>query len=171
MYLGEFWPGGRQPLARLLTLTLLIGMLAMINYRGVRVGTYVNDGFTVAKLLPLGLVCLVGAFYLISHGAIATTKVSSDPNSWMHALVLLVFAYGGFESALMPMGEAKDPRKDAPFALFAALGICTVIYVLIQWGVVGILPDAGLSDRPLAEVARALMGHSGAALVAAGALV
>jgi len=171
MYLGEFWPGGRQPLARLLTLTLLIGMLAMINYRGVRVGTYVNDGFTVAKLLPLGLVCLVGAFYLISHGAIATTKVSSDPNSWMHALVLLVFAYGGFESALMPMGEAKDPRKDAPFALFAALGICTVIYVLIQWVVVGILPDAGHSDRPLAEVARVLMGYSGAALVAGGALV
>jgi APA family basic amino acid/polyamine antiporter len=60
-YLGEFWRGALQPLPRLAILTLLIGILAAINYRGVRVGTHVSNFFTVAKLLPLGLVCMVGA--------------------------------------------------------------------------------------------------------------
>jgi basic amino acid/polyamine antiporter, APA family len=170
-YLGEFWRGALEPLPRFVVLTLLIGILGAINYRGVRMGTRVSNFFTVAKLLPLGLVCMVGAFYLIAHRAVPAEKVSADAHAWSHALVLLVFAYGGFETALMPMGEAKDPRRDAAFGLFASLIICTVIYVLIQWVVVGLLTDPGHSDRPLAEVARIVMGRGGAALVALGALI
>ena len=86
-------------------------------------------------------------------------------------MLLLVFAYGGFETALAPMSEAKDPRRDAPFALFTALLVCTVIYALIQWVVVGVLPDAAHSERPLADVARVAVGSFGAALVAVGALI
>src|SRR5258708_6526265 len=171
VYLGEFWVGARQPLPRLVILTLLIGILAAINYRGVRMGTHVSNAFTVAKLLPLCLVCVAGAFYLITHGAVPAAKIIPDGKAWLHAFVLLVFAYGGFEAALMPMGEVKDPPRDAAFALFTALGICAVIYVVIQWSVVGLLPDPGHSDRPLADVARIALGHGGAALVAVGALV
>ncbi len=171
VYLGEFWPGARQPLPRLLVLTLLIGILAAINYRGVRVGTHVSDAFTVAKLLPLGLVCIAGAWYLVVHGSVTAAKLSPDRHSWLQAMVLLVFAYGGFEAALMPMGEAKDPRRDVAFGLFASLAICIVIYVLIQWVVVGLLSNPGHSDRPLADVAGIVMGRGGAGLVAVGALV
>jgi APA family basic amino acid/polyamine antiporter len=171
IYLGEFWVRARQPLPRLLILTLLIGILAGVNYRGVRGGTHVSNSFTVAKLLPLGLICVAGALYLIAHGAVPASKVFTNDKAWLRALVLLVFAYGGFETALMPMGEVKDPRRDAAFGLFAALGICTAIYMLIQWEVVSLLPDPGHSDRPLADVARIVMGHSGAALVSVGALV
>jgi APA family basic amino acid/polyamine antiporter len=171
VYLGEFWVGARQPLARLLILSLLIGHLAAINYRGVRMGTHVSNTFTVAKLLPLGLVCVAGAFYLIGHGATPAVKVFPGGQAWLRALLLLVFAYGGFEAALMPMGEVKDPHRDAAFGLFAALGICSAIYVLIQWNVVGLLSDPGRSERPLADVARIVMGRGGAALVAVGALV
>jgi APA family basic amino acid/polyamine antiporter len=171
IYLGEFWSRARQPLPRLLILSLLIGLLAAINYRGVRIGTHVSNAFTVAKLLPLGLVCVAGAFYLIGHGATPGVKVISDSQAWLRALLLLVFAYGGFEAAMMPMGEVKDPHRDAAFGLFAALGICTAIYALIQWNVVGILSDPGRSERPLADVARIVMGQGGAALVAVGALV
>ena len=89
----------------------------------------------------------------------------------MKAVLLLVFAYGGFETALAPMSEAKDPRRDAPFALFTALLLCTVIYALIQWVVIGVLPDAAHSQRPLADVARIAVGPVGAALVAVGALI
>jgi amino acid transporter len=86
-------------------------------------------------------------------------------------MLLLVFAYGGFETALAPMSEAKNPRRDAPFALFTALAVCTVIYALIQWVVVGVLPNAAHSQRPLADVARLAVGPVGAALVAVGALI
>jgi APA family basic amino acid/polyamine antiporter len=154
IYLGEFWPHARDPLPRTLILSILIGLLAFINVRGVRAGTQVSNFFTAAKLLPLFAVIGMGLFALRAH-----------------PVLLLVFAYGGFETALAPMSEAKDPRRDAPFALFTALLVCTVIYALIQWVVVGVLPDAAHSERPLAEVARIAVGSLGAALIAAGALI
>lgn len=89
----------------------------------------------------------------------------------MKAMVLLIFAYGGFESALAPMSEARNPARDASFALFVALLTCTAIYALVQWVVVGVLGPAATTDRPLAEVARVTMGNRGASLVAIGALV
>jgi len=89
---------------------------------------------------------------------------------WLKSMMMLVFAYGGFETALAPMSEARNPRRDAGFALFAALISCTLIYSLIQWVVVGVLGAAATTDRPLAEVARLTMGGRGASLVAIGAL-
>ena len=170
-YLGEFWPHATQPLPRLVMLTLLVGILAAINFAGVRAGTGVNNAFTAAKLSALGLVCVAGAFYLIAtHRVIPVANGSPGSNHWARALVLLIFAYGGFEAALVSAGEAKDPRRDMPFGLLAALITCAVIYGLIQWVVVGVLPDPGHSERPLADVARIVLGQGGAALIALGAL-
>ena len=69
------------------------------------------------------------------------------------------------------MSEAKNPRRDAAFALFTALITCTLLYSAIQWVVVGILPDPAHSERPLADVARLVFGNGGAAFVSVGALV
>jgi amino acid transporter len=89
---------------------------------------------------------------------------------WFQAVLVLVFAYGGFEAGLMPMGEAKDPRRDAPFALFVALATVTLAYTLVQVVVIGVLPDAAATDRPLAAAAREFLGPLGAALISAAAL-
>jgi basic amino acid/polyamine antiporter, APA family len=173
IYLGEFFPHAKDPLPRALILTALVGFLTFINIRGVRAGTQVSNLFTAAKLVPLFAVIVFGLFVLHNHHwTIATTAAAAPTNSqWLKAVLLLVFAYGGFETALAPMSEAKDPRRDAPFALFAALLACTVIYALIQWVVIGVLPDAVHSQRPLADVARLAVGPIGAALVAVGALI
>lgn len=172
VYLGEFWPKAVQPVSKITILTLLIGILAVINYRGVRMGAQVSNAFTIAKLLPLVLVCLVGVFYLVgTHHVIPEGVVSADAKAWSRAIVLLIFAYGGFEAALISAGEAKNPRRDMVFALFCTLAICAVIYSLIQWVVVGTLSDPAHSSRPLADVARIILGRSGAAVVAVGALV
>jgi amino acid transporter len=170
-YLGEFWPPATRPVAQFAILSLLIGILAAINVRGVRGGTHVSNAFTAAKLGSLGLVVAAGAFYLIAtHHVIPETSVPGGANNWAQAMVLLVFAYGGFEAALVSAGEAKDPRRDMPFGLFAGLITCAILYGLIQWVVVGVLPDPGHSQRPLADVARIVMGRGGAAVIAAGAL-
>jgi basic amino acid/polyamine antiporter, APA family len=173
IYLGEFFPHAKDPLPRALILTLLIGVLAFINVRGVRAGARVSNLFTAAKLVPLFAVIVLGMLVLQSHHWKTATASVAEPgtNQWMKALLLLVFAYGGFETALAPMSEAKNPRRDAPFALFTALLVCTVIYALIQWAVVGVLPDAAHSQRPLADVARLAVGPVGGALVAVGALI
>ncbi len=173
IYLGEFWPHARDPLPRALILTVLVGVLAVINVRGVRAGTQVSNFFTAAKIVPLFAVIGMGLYVLHAHSpALApAAQPAVTTSQWLKAVLLLVFAYGGFETALAPMSEAKDPRRDAPFALFCALVVCTIMYALIQWVVVCVVPDAAHSDRPLAEVARIASGSFGAALVAIGALI
>lgn len=171
IYLAEFWPAVKQPWPRFAILTLLVGMLAEINARGARQGTLVSNVFTVAKILPLLMVVSAGAALTIFHPAPWDAAGPLRVSAWLKAMVLLMFAYGGFESALAPMSEAKNPGRDAAFALFAALLSCTVIYALVQWVVVGVLGHGATTDRPLAEVARITMGNRGAELVAIGALV
>ena len=175
IYLAEFWPEAKDPWPRFVILTLLVGVLALVNVRGARQGAWVSNVFTVAKILPLLMVVSAGAAVTIIHPAIffpATGAGAPTPaGAWMKAMVLLCFAYGGFESALAPMSEARNPGRDAGFALFVALFACTTIYALVQWVVVGVLGSGATSDRPLAEVARITMGYRGAALVAIGALV
>jgi amino acid transporter len=169
VYLAEFWPGAKA--SRFLILTVLVGLLAVINILGVRQGTRVSNVFTIAKLLPLLMVVLAGAAVTIFRPAPLTMAEPIAGGVWLKAMVLLVFAYGGFETALVPLGEARNPRRDAGFALLVSLVVCTSIYVLVQWVVVGVLGNGATTDRPLAEVARLTMGNRGAALVAIGALV
>jgi len=171
IYLAEFWPAAKQPWPRFVILTLLVGFLALINALGARQGTVVSNIFTVAKILPLLMVVLAGAAVTIFHPAPWGGVGPMPASVWMKAMVLLVFAYGGFESALAPMSEAKNPGRDAAFALFVALIACTTIYALVQWVVVGVLGPGAAADRPLAEVARVTMGNRGARLVAIGALI
>jgi len=171
LYLGEFWPQAREPLARFLILTLLIGFLALVNLRGVHAGTQVNNLFTVAKLLPLGIVAIAGVFYLLAGHGVASASAPVGGGAWLKAILLLVFAYGGFETALTPMSEARNPRRDAAFGLFAALAVCTLLYTAIQWAVVGLLSNPAHSERPLSDVARLIFGPAGGILVAVGALI
>ena len=171
IYLGFFWPHATDRLPRTLILTILVGALALINVRGVRAGAQVSNFFTAAKLIPLFAVIGLGLFVLHAHPVTATAAPAVTTDQWLKALLLLVFAYGGFETALAPMGEAKDPRRDAPFALFTALLVCTALYAVIQWVVIGVLPDAAHSERPLADLARVAVGSVGAGLVAVGALI
>lgn len=172
VYLVEFWPAAKQPAARILVLSVLIGMIAAINYRGVRGGTQVSNAFTIAKLAPLLLIIAAGAAYVASgHPITHPAAVFSTPHPWLKAMLLLVFFYGGFETALAPTGETKNPQREVVFALFAALIVCALVYSSIQWIVAGVLPNAQDSSRPLADVAQLTMGKPGAILVSLGALI
>ena len=170
-YLAEFWPHAVRPAPRLAIITAFIGGLAAVNCRGVRAGTRMSNVSTVAKLAALGGVCAAGLIWLTLHPALAATPTAASGDSWLRALLLLLFAYGGYEAALNPMGEARNPRRDVAFALFLALAIVTVIYSLLQWVVVALLPDPAHSQRPLADAARVMLGEGGAALISVGALI
>jgi len=90
---------------------------------------------------------------------------------WLHPVLLLMFAYGGFETALMPAAEAKNPRRDYPIALFLALVTCTVIYTATQVIVDSVLTNPAATDRPMAGAAQVIFGGWGAALVSIGVLL
>jgi len=172
IYLAEFWPAVKQPWPRFLILTLLVGLMALINLLGVRQSTAANNVFTVAKILPLLVVIIAGGVMIAFRpAAILPQALHVGGSSWLKATVLMFFLFGGFESALAPMSEAKNPRRDAAFALFATLIVSAAIYALIQWVVVEVLGSSATSDRPLAEVARLSLGNRGASLVAVGAML
>jgi amino acid transporter len=174
-YLAEFWPSAKEPLPRLAALTILIGFLAFVNYRGVKSGAVASNIFTIAKLSALFLFAILGGIFLLrTHTAISPATAETlpiPPRKWFEAMLVIWFAYGGFEAAVVPMAEAKDPRRDAPFALFTGLVTTTILYCLIQYVIVAVLPAAAATDRPLAVAARAMWGNLGAALITAGALV
>jgi len=82
-----------------------------------------------------------------------------------------MFAYGGYETALMVGGEAKNPRRDFPFALGIALLVCTLVYTLTQWVVISVVPQSSMTDRPVATALQIMFGAWAAHLVSLAILV
>jgi len=171
-YLAQFWPAIETPATRALVLSVLLSVLTAVNYFGVRKGTLQSNIFTAAKLLTLAVFIATGlAFLARQHFPIALALPTGPISKWRDPLLVLMFAYGGYETALMPGAEAKDPRRDYPFALFVALIVCASIYTLTQLIVVSVLPLATVTDRPMALAMQALIGPWGAVVVSMGVLV
>lgn len=171
IYLGEFWSGFGGRAVGMAVLALLLGSLAFVNYRGVGLGSRVSSVIAAAKLTGLGLFVIVGVVWMAGHGAVDAPPAPPGTGPWLEALLILVFAYGGFEAALMPLAEAKNPERDAPVALFTALAAAAIIYTLVQVVVTWTLPDAAAQQRPVAAAASVFFGPVGGAFMAACALV
>jgi basic amino acid/polyamine antiporter, APA family len=174
-YLAEFWPAVQAPVTRLAVLAVLIGFVAAVNVRGIKSAAAASNAFTVAKLASLILFAIAGGVFLLRAHPVIPGELHVGTfvpvRNWLEAVLVLMFAYGGFEGAVIPMAEAKDPRRDAPFALLAALATVTLLFCVIQYVVVAVLPGAAVTDRPLAAAARQLAGTAGATLISAGALI
>jgi amino acid transporter len=109
----------------------------------------------------------------IAGGKAVPAPLPSDPSlsGWLGVLLLLMFAYGGFESSVIPLGEATNPRRDAPVALLGGLALAAFVYLLAQVTVLATLTDPAASTRPLADSARLMLGTTGATIVTLAALV
>jgi amino acid transporter len=167
-YLSEIAPQARSPVGRAVVITGLVLLVALINLRGVRQATWTINVFTLAKLLPLLLLIVLG-LPALSRATLLTQTVSSP--DWIQAVLLLVFAYGGFEAPLIPASEAKDPRRDSGFALLLALGLVAALYMLVQLTVVGLVPEVRTQAAPLAAAFGLLLGPAGVTLAALTAMV
>jgi APA family basic amino acid/polyamine antiporter len=172
-YLTAFVPATRSPWIRTGVLTVLIGFLAAVNYRGVTDGKWLSNFFTITKVLLLTLFIAAGLTALRLHPEIRVTpaEVSAGARDWFGAVLLMVYAYGGFEAALFASGEASNPRKDAPAALAIALVTATLLYVAVQYVVIYTLANPAATSKPAVDAARQFLGPVGVSLVAAGTLV
>ncbi|MEP6787773.1 MAG: APC family permease [Acidobacteriota bacterium] len=168
-YAGVFWPSAADPFNRIVIIVAVVGLLTLINILGVRQAAIFTNIVTVGKLAPLLLFAVIGLFYLQP----ANFNFDAVPQyfSFSSAVLILIYAFVGFEVAVIPAGEMKDPQKNLPFALFVALGAVTAIYMLVQIVSIGTLPGLASSERPLADAATSFVGPAGAILIAAGALV
>jgi len=172
-YLTAFVPAARKSSVRAGVLIVLIGLLAAVNYRGVTDGKWLSNFFTVTKVLLLTLFVTAGVTALAMHPGIRVTpaEVPADARDWFAAVLLMVYAYGGFEAALFASGEASNPRKDAPSALAIALVTATLLYVAVQYVVIYTLANPAATTKPAVDAAKQFLGPVGVSLVAAGTLV
>lgn len=169
--LGGFWPEATGPVESRVVLAIVIGGLTAINYRGVGFGAAASNVFALAKLIPLGLFLVAGLAFILRGNGPALHYTMATPETWLEAVLLLMFAYGGFEAALMPMAEARNPRRDAPFALFVALGVVTLVYTMTQLIVIHSLADPAATERPVSAAAGVIAGPAGAAFMGVVALI
>jgi basic amino acid/polyamine antiporter, APA family len=172
-YLSHFFPilTGRK--AELVLLAVFIGHLALLNYLGVRTGTNISSFFTAIKVSFLLLFVFAGVLALVLKPEIRVplTIPATVAKNWFSGMLLLVYAYGGFEGALFVGGEAKNPKHDIPVALLSALAIVGVIYAAIQFVVVATLPSAGATDSPLYDSALRFLGPASATAIGIAALI
>jgi APA family basic amino acid/polyamine antiporter len=168
-YLAYFIPAVASGVGRSVAITVVLSALAAVNVAGVRVASMVGNVFTVGKLLPL-LVLIVLGFFFINAGNYSAGGVPTY-SSFSSAVLLLVFAFTGFEAASIPAGESRDPRRHLPFALVAGTSIAVVLYVALQAICIGTVPNLATSQRPLADAGGYIMGSAGAAFISFGALI
>lgn len=168
-YFGFFVPSVEAGAARAVTVTVIVAALTTINVIGIRNATLLTNGLTIAKLLPLVLFVVVGFFFIdTSRYDLTAGPIFED---FSVSVLLLVYAFTGFEMAAIPGGEAQNPRRDLPWALLMAIGVVTVFYFLIQFIAIGTLPGLAESTRPLADAGGRFLGSMGAAIISAGALL
>jgi len=153
---------------RILLLALICGGLTLVNVVGAVRAVRSLALLTVLKFAVLVGLVLVGVAML---GGEVVGSLSFRPPAGSDmgaAVVLLVYAYVGFEQAVVPAGEARNPARDMPRGLLLGLAAVAILYVLIQLVSMAVVPDIAASTAPLLDVAAVLLGPVGAALLMLG---
>jgi APA family basic amino acid/polyamine antiporter len=151
-----------------LVLVATFGFWSLVNMRGVVLGARLNAAATIAKLVPLLLVGVGGLFYVQADHLTVTAWPSAADVA--RTALLLVFAFAGVESALVPSGEVRDTARTVPRAIALAMVGITALYISVQASAQGILGAAlGTASTPLADAAGAAFGGWARALLLMGA--
>lgn len=167
--LGYLWPEANQGMGRALAIVLPLLALTAINVVGVKSGVRTAVFLAITKTLPL--LIFIGAGILVADPSLAMSVEPKPGGNLKEAVLLLLFAYAGFENTAAPAGEFKNPRRDVPFALIVQIVIVTLIYSAVQWVALGTLPGVVDSETPLADAARLFLGGWGGLLMTVGAVL
>jgi APA family basic amino acid/polyamine antiporter len=167
-YAGWFWPPLADGTAHLMGVGMVCVLLTAINIVGIRQGMMAIFALTVLKLLPLVLLVFLG----ISQTNPEIFAAADIPplDSLGETMLIVFYAFVGFESAVIPAGEARNAKRDIPLALVRTILAITVFYFLIQIVTISVAPEVAGSRTPLADVAMILMGSIGAGILTLGAV-
>jgi amino acid transporter len=168
-YLALFIPAASGGVPRAMIIAFMVAILSIINIVGVRASATVTNALTTGKLIPLFLLAAAGLFFVDPQ----RYSLAAAPayGSFSNATLLLVFAYMGFEGAVIPSGEMRDPQRHLPFSLVVGMALVAVLYIGVQAVCIGTVPELARSERPLSDAAWQMVGPAGAVLMAAVALV
>ena len=169
LYIAFFVKGANEGIAKVLIVTGVVIAITLINLRGVRETALATNIFTVGKIIPLLIFVTVGLFFI--EPANFNFDVVPAASDFSAAVLVLIYAYAGFEAAVIPAGEIKDPERNVPFALVAALLFCAVLFLLVQVVTIGTSPGLADSKTPVADAAGGFLGTFGGGFIALGAFI
>ena len=145
---------------------LLIIILSLINFVGIRASTWTNILFTFIEASGLILIIIIGIPYLGTINYFVL-PIGGSFGAIFSAVALIFFAYIGFEDIANIAEEVKKPTKNLPRAIIYSIIITTVLYCLTAISVVSILPYGEIADSqaPLSSVVSAVLGPVGGILM------
>ncbi|MBK7627646.1 MAG: amino acid permease [Bacteroidales bacterium] len=167
--LAYFIPQFELQWVRILFFGVVFGGLAYLNIRGIKNAIMIVKINTIAKLVPLLMIGLLGWFFINpSDSQVVATNSSRDLGE---ISLILLFAFVGAETALNVSGEIKNPVKTIPKGIMLSILIVVILYILIQLTVQGILGSSIVDFRnaPLAEAGKRMFGPIGVTIVLVGA--
>jgi amino acid transporter len=167
-YAGWFWAPLAEGMVHMAAVLLVCVVLMVINIIGIRQGMLAIFALTLLKLLPLVLLVFLGISQ--TNPEIFTGAIIPPLESLGGTMLIVFYAFVGFESAVIPAGEARNAKRDIPLALVRTILVITVFYFLIQVVTVSVAPEIAGSRTPLADVALILMGAAGAGFLTLGAV-
>ena len=165
---GRLIPILGTPIGRALLIFCILLLLVAINIRGVGIGARTVETMTLIKLAPLIIFIVAGIFFLRPEALAWPGWPRGDALG--RSVLQLLFAFVGVEVALVPSGEVKAPARTVPRAIFIALGITTLLYIMIQLVALGVLGGelGKYGETALAEAAGRFLGNVGRTLLLAG---
>jgi amino acid transporter len=166
--IAYFIEGAGTGTGRIISLAIICMGLSVINVLGSVESIRSMTLFTVIKFAVLILLPL-GGFILLGSEVIPSFDSPIPPSGDLGAAaLLLIYAFVGFEGAVVPAGEAKRPERDMPLGLLLGLAVVAVLYMLIQLVSQAAVPDLANSKTPLLDVSASLFGPIGAILLMVG---
>ena len=164
----NLFPGlHNRPMAVALTLGA-IWAVVLINLRGVKAAGMFAQVTTYTKLVPFAAIALIGLFFIdTSHFSEFNPSGKSLLGASAALAPLTMFAFLGLESATVPAGDVKDPKRTIPRSTVLGITIATLLYVLGTTAVMGLVPREQLvnSVAPFSDAAQVLWGPWGATVI------
>jgi amino acid transporter len=162
---------------------LFVIFLIATNIVGVKAAGRTNDVLTILKLAPLIFFAVAGLLYIASNTATSITNFSPfcpfGISNFGSALVLIFWAYAGFEISTIPAGEIRDPSRTIPKAIVLGISIVTFFYLTTNIVLFAARPSSLLAqdNAPLATATNAMLSSIptlalvGGTIVGVGALI
>lgn len=166
-YAGYFVPLGH--LASSVLSLAVLGLFTWVNYRGVKSGAKVQNGFTVAKVM--GLLIIVAAALLWGRhnpAGMGAHQSGITMSSFGVALIACLLAYDGWVQLTFVAGEIRNPKRNVVQALSAGTLGVIAIYLIANVAYMRVLtiPQIAASEHVGADAAAAVLSGAGATVVA-----
>jgi len=175
-YLMFFFPN-MDLLTQILVKGVFVAFLAVTNIVGVKAAGKINDVLTIAKLAPLIFFAVAGLSWMILNPSVTAANfmpfLPFGFTNFGTALVLIFWAYAGFEIGTIPSEEISEPRKTIPKAIIIGISIVTVFYLATNVVLFGVRNWSMLANdtAPLATATNSILTSTGLVALLGGALV